>query len=274
MKRVETCRGRSLRRWIAGCGLLFQPLFVALVGGCAENVKGPVVFYLDGAGWYGSAGSVESGLHKAGYDGAFQRFSWSSYLGPAHDHFVNANSKLIAHRLARRIEKARAANPDASINVMGLSAGTSLIILALEELDEGVQVDNVVLFSPSVSSEHNLTRAMRHVKRNLYATTSTHDAILGGLPVNADGKGGPPAGRGGFRFPRSGGAETLSSYQRVINLPWQPSYLGYGWNGSHTSVTDSDFVASVIAPRILTNDPYPLDRSISGKVAMNKPGER
>lgn len=226
-----------------------------------------MVFYLDGAGWYSSAGSVESGLRKFGYKGSFQIFSWSAFLGPAHDHFFNANSTLIAGRLARRIEKARAANPEAPIHVMGLSAGTSLILRALEELEDGVKVDNVVLFSSSASSEHNLTKAMRHVKRNLYATTSPYDSILSTLPVNADGKGGHPAGRVGFRFPRGSTRESISAYQRVVNLPWQPSYLGFGWNGSHTSVTGSGFVAAVIAPRVLTSEPYPLDRSIAASYA-------
>lgn len=247
-------------------------LFSFWVGGCAENTRGPVVFYLDGAGWYGSAGSVESGLRKAGYTGEFQRFSWSSFLGPATDHLLAANSTLNAQRLANRIEEARSAHPDAPINVMGLSAGSSVILLALQQLKEGVQVDNVVLFSPSVSSEHNLMKAMRHVKRNLYATTSPHDSILGALPVNADGKGGPPAGRAGFRFPRGAGRETTAAYQRVINVPWQPSYSGYGWSGSHVSVTDREFVAGVIAPRILTTEPYPLDRSIAARFAMARMG--
>jgi hypothetical protein len=239
-------------------------LIVMGSGGCADNVRGPVVFYLDGAGWYGSAGSVEAGLRKAGYKGAFHTYTWSAFLGPAHDHFVNANSSLIAGGLARRIEKARKANPEAPIHVMGLSAGTSVILLALENLDDGVNVDNVVLFSSSVSSNHNLGKAMGHVNRNLYATTSPHDSILTSLPVNADGKGGPAAGQNGFRLPHGASRNTLAAYQRVVNLPWQPSYLGYGWNGSHTSVTDSDFVAAVIAPRILSPDPYPLDRSIAG----------
>lgn len=247
-------------------------LIVSWVGGCAEKVRGPVVFYLDGAGWYASAGSVESGLRQGGFKGEFQRFSWSSFLGPATDHFIAANSTLIAQRLATCIEEARSANPGAPINVMGLSAGSSVILLALQQLKEGVQVDNVVLFSPSVSSEHNLMKAMRHVKRNLYATTSPHDSILGALPVNADGKGGPPAGRAGFRFPRGAGRETTAAYQRVINLPWQPSYSGYGWSGSHVSVTDSKFVAGVIAPRILTTEPYPLDRSIAARYAMARLG--
>lgn len=248
--------------WSRACffGLI---LIIAGSGGCAEKVRGPVVFYLDGAGWYASAGSVESGLSKAGYKGSFQTFSWSAFLGPAHDHLINANSPLIAKGLARRIEKARAANSGAPIHVMGLSAGTSVILRALEELEDGVMVDNVVLFSSSVSSEHSLTKAMRHVKRNLYATTSPYDSILSTLPVNADGKGGQPAGRGGFRLPTGASRETLSAYQRVVNLPWQSTYLGFGWNGSHTSVTGSEFVASVIAPRILKPEPYPLDRSIA-----------
>jgi hypothetical protein len=63
-------------------------------------------------------------------------------------------------------------------------------------------------------------------------------------------------------------------YQRVINLPWQPSYLGYGWSGSHVSVTDSEFVAGVIAPRIFTTEPYPLDRSIAARLAMGATGAR
>lgn len=248
--------------WLRAC--LFGLISVVSgISGCAEKVRGPVVFYLDGAGWYASAGSVESGLRKAGYKGSFQTFSWSAFLGPAHDHFINANSKLIARSLARRIEKARAANPGAPIHVMGLSAGTSLILRALEDLDDGVKVDSVVLFSSSASSQHNLTHAMRHVQRNLYATTSPYDSILSTLPVNADGKGGQPAGRAGFQLPRGASRETLSAYQRVVNLPWQPSFLGFGWNGSHTSVTGSEFVAAVIAPRVLTSEPYPLDRSIA-----------
>lgn len=248
--------------WSRACfvGLI---LIIAGSGGCAQKVRGPVIFYLDGAGWYVSAGSVETGLHKAGYKGSFQTFSWSAYLGPAHDHLINANSPLIARGLARRIEKARAANPCAPIHVIGLSAGTSLILLALEKLEDDVMVDNVVLFSSSVSSERNLTQAMRHVRRNLYATTSPYDSILNTLPFNADGKGGPPAGRRGFRLPTGASRETLSAYQRVVNLPWQPTYLGFGWNGSHTSVTGSDFVASVIAPRILKPEPFPLDRPIA-----------
>lgn len=230
--------------------------------GCASLKSGPLVIYLEGAGWYSSAGGVEQGLRDGGYTGQFQRFTWSAFLGPAHDHLVNAKSRPIARRLARLIEDQRRSDPDSPIYVMGLSAGTSLILLALPMLPEGVQVDHVVLFSPSVSSEHDLLRVMRHVKGNLYATCSPHDGILATLPVNADGKGGAPAGRQGFKLLPSASAASRQSYGRVVNLPWQSSYLAFGWTGSHTSVTDRRFIREVIAPRIFSTERYPLDRSL------------
>lgn len=246
----------------------------AVGSGCSGPRAGPLVIFLDGAGWYGSSGSVETGLRQAGYTGQFDTFSWSSFLGPAHDHFVNANSRGIARRLSREIAKQREVDPESSIHLMGLSAGTSLIILALEELPKDVQVDDVVLFSSSVSSEHNLTRAMRHVKGRLYATCSTHDAILAGLPVNADGRGGSPAGRIGFKLPPASSASTMKAYDRVINIPWQPSFLGFGWTGSHTSVTDWRFVSSVVAPRILSREAFPLDRSVVARASAGTSGGR
>lgn len=248
-------------------------LFSCALGvGCSKPESGPIVIFLDGAGWYSGSGGVDAGLRDAGYTGRFDTFSWSSYLGPAHDHLVNANSRLIARNLARRIEEQREVDPESPIHLMGLSAGTSLVLRALEELPEGVNVDNVVLFSSSVSSERNLTRAMSHVKGRLYATCSTHDAILAGLPVNADGRGGSPAGRGGFKLPRSSSEQTVETYDRVINLPWQSSYLGFGWTGSHTSVTSRQFVSTVIAPRIFNRDPFPLDRSVVARATAKNSG--
>lgn len=268
----RTARFSRPRRLFVRAGLLAFALFSGV--GCGAPRRGPIVIYLEGAGWYSSSGSVEAGLRDAGYEGEFSNFTWSAFLGPAHDHLVNAKSKAIAKRLAERITTHRRANPSEPIHLMGLSAGTSLILLALPMLPSDVQVDNVVLFSPSVSSEHNLSQAMAHVKRNLYATSSPHDGILAALPVNADGKGGAPAGRSGFRLPPRAKENTLLAYSRVINLPWQASYLGFGWDGSHTGATGRRFVGGVVAPRIMTKEPYPLDRSILDRVSAGAGGAR
>jgi pimeloyl-ACP methyl ester carboxylesterase len=241
-------------------------------GGCADPVCGPAVFYCDGAGWYSSAAPVAQGLRDAGYKGTFNTYGWSALLGAPHDHFVTAHSKGVARGLARRIEKLRRSDPQGQIDVMGLSAGTAVVLNALEELPAGIEVNNVVLFSPSVSSEHDLSKAMQHVRRNLYATCSPHDAILATLAVNADGEPGPPAGRVGLRLPRQPAAATESAYRRVINLPWEPAYLAFDWNGAHTGVTNRKMVAGVIAPRVLATEPYPLDRSVMDRVALRTGG--
>lgn len=258
---MHIVRSRVRLRWIA------TVLLLALGSGCANPTKAPVVFFLDGAGWYASGGAVESGLRKAGYKGAYDVFVWSSFLGPAPDHFITANSKVVARRLAEKIERVRKNDANGAINVMGLSAGTAVILSALEELPEGVQVDNVVLLSPSVSAERDLTEIMHHVRRNLYATCSTHDGIVASLAVNADGKPGPPAGEQGFKFPRKGSAEAQAAYARVINIPWQPSFASFDWSGSHTGVTSGDFIAGVIAPRLFSTDPFPLDRPVLQRLA-------
>jgi len=248
-------------------------LCISFVAGCSKPTGGPVVIYLEGASWGGSAGSVERGLRDAGYEGRFETFTWTSFLGPAHDHFVNASSGLLAKRLARRIEAHRKADADSPIRLMGLSAGTSLVLMALERLDEGVMVDDVVLFSPTCSARYDLTRPMRHVRGKLYATCSPHDGIASTLIVNADGKSGPPAGLSGFRMPaRADSTESIDAYSRVFNLPWQPTYVGYDWSGSHTGVSSRRFIQAVIAPRLLSPEPYPLDRSVIEASGAQAPG--
>ena len=265
--RIEAGRHGDRRRICA-----IAVLLLSVAGGCAKPETSPVVFFLDGAGWYSSPGAVEHGLRRAGFKGTFETYSWSAYMGPAHDHLITARSKSVAKGLAKRLTAARRRDPKGRIDVMGLSAGTAVILGALERLPKGVAVDNVVLFSPSVSARHDLRRAMRHVRRNLYATTSRTDGILGAIAVNADGVPGRPAGIAGFVMPHDSKRTTVAAYGRVINLPWRPSYVAYDWDGGHIAVTNWRFVEAIIAPRLLTPKPYPLDRSIAELVTARRGG--
>jgi hypothetical protein len=91
--------------------------------------------------------------------------------------------------------------------------------------------------------------------------------ILAALPVNADGGSGPPAGRTGFRLPRGLAATQRAAYAKVVNIPWKPSYVAFGWNGGHVPSTSSEFVRSVIAPRMFSAEPFPLDRPLGAEPA-------
>lgn len=262
----------ALRR--SGLILFGVCLLMSFVGaGCADQTGGPVVYYCDGAGWYSSAASVKAGLLSAGYRGKFETFSWSAFLGPGPDHLIAARNKSVARRLSKRIEQARRKDLDSPIYVMGLSAGTAVVLSALEQLSLGVRVDHVVLLSPSVSADHDLTHAMAHVKGRLYATSSTHDGILSTIVVNADGLPGPPAGIKGFRLPGKVRRNPRAPYRRVVNLPWRPAYVAHDWHGGHTQVTNQNFIKTVIAPRIFGAGAHPLDRSILDRVAAIIPGD-
>ena len=242
-----------------GCVWALGVLLAALSGGCASEVSTPRVIFLDGAGWYSGDGPVRAGLRQAGFVGPVERFGWSSGLGPLHDHLVVGPSHPRTRTLARRITHLRQAHPDGKIILMGLSAGSGMIVHALEKLPPEIVVDHVVLLSPSISSRHDLTDALRHVRGRLYVTTSMQDQILAAAG-SAGLTGGPPAGQKGFVLPDYGNAETKRLYQKVIHLPWRPGYLAYGWSGGHVSVTRNDFIRVVIAPRIMDDLPHPLDR--------------
>ncbi|MFH0982145.1 MAG: hypothetical protein V2A79_11460 [Planctomycetota bacterium] len=175
---------------------------------------------------------------------------------------VVARAGMRATGLAREIERIRAADAEGPIHLMGLSAGTAVLVAALEELDEGVLVDNVVLLSSSISAQRDLSRALGHVRGHLYVTASRGDNLLAMMPVNADGGSGPPAGRTGARMPQVLARTGREPYRKVVNLPWRPAYAGYGWNGGHTSVTSPRFIEAVIVPRLRSNELFPLDRPL------------
>jgi pimeloyl-ACP methyl ester carboxylesterase len=239
--------------------VIAMALVAAAVGGCGQPAAGPRVIFLDGAGWYGSERPVRSGLREAGFAGTVERFGWSSLLGPVHDHVTASADHHKVPALVRRIVAVRRAAPGDRLVLMGLSAGTSLIVSALERLPEGMAVDSVVLLSPSISSRRDLTAALGHVTGRLYATHSPRDRLLAGAP-SAGLEAGPPAGQVGLRIPPDAEPPTRDLYRKVINLPWRPGYVAYGWDGGHISVTAAPFIRAVIAPRILDDRPHPLDR--------------
>lgn len=227
------------------------------LGGCNHGKGCPRVLFVDGAGWYTGDAGVRSGLRAAGFPGPVERFGWASLLGPLPDHLLAGSGHPRVEALARRITELRTANPDGKIVLMGLSAGTCIIVYALERLPADVQVDYVVLLSPSISSEHNLARALGRVKYRFYATCSMNDPLLSGA-ASAGLESGRPAGLDGFEIP-SQDDEARAAYSKLVEIPWQPSYAAYGWNGGHVSATSKDFIHIVIAPRIMDDLPYPLD---------------
>ncbi len=245
---------------------------ILMSSGCAPEPFGARVFFCDGAGWYSSTPSVKDGFRRAKVPAQVDTYSWSTFLGPGTDHLLAARNSAVAAGLARKIEEARAADPERPIFVMGLSAGTAVALSAIEQLEQGVTVDAVALLSPSVSARRDLTKVMPRVRYGLFATCSRKDAILSGMVVNADGGSGPPAGINGFSLAKYG-RRAEAAYRRVYNLPWRSAYVEHDWDGGHVSVTNARFIANVIIPRLTAQWQHPLDRSVAQNAQIRRSAE-
>jgi pimeloyl-ACP methyl ester carboxylesterase len=249
--------------------MLLALAVAALFGGCAKPMTCPRVLYLDGAGWHSGHVTVRKGFRKAGFPGDVERFHWEGVLGVLYDHMSAGSGHPQVDELAGRITDLRRANPDGQIILVGLSAGTSIIVNALATLPEGVMVDSVALLSPSVSSRHDLTGALRHVSGRLYYTLSPHDGLLASA-TSAGLESGTPAGVAGFDLPAVATEEQVRLYGKVVCLPWRPGYSAYGWSGGHVSVTHSEFIRVVIAPRVTREGPHPLDSPVVLELASHE----
>lgn len=214
------------------------------------------VYYFDGAGGGGLLNwgrSIRRGLERGGFRGDFEEIKWQTGLGPLVDHGLSEESKRDEAREAvGEIVAYMDRHPDAPVHLLGLSAGTAVLLHVLELLPEKRAVDQVVLLSSSVSSDYDLSRALLRVRGRMYVFTSEHDPLLSTLvpmvgTADRDFPWGGAAGLRGFHPPRPA-APQRSLYAKLVHVPWRPSFARYGNLGSHTGPTNSDFVARFIEP--------------------------
>jgi len=233
----------------SGCILGNRPQFVR--GGSDPNQR---TWYLDGAGNLGfGKETVPLGLEDGGYQGQFKHFIWATYLGPIVDQMVISYNRRQGTVLAKEIAKYLDEHPGASVNIIGLSAGTGIAVFALEALPSKYQVDNVIMLSSSLSAEYDLSRALRRVRGGIYFFWSPDDPVLKGVvplvgTVDREYTS-QVAGLVGARVPPSASRQTREAYAaRVHNYRWYP----HGGVGPiklrHAGTTDRAFIREMVAP--------------------------
>jgi len=255
--------GRQLQRVAWSFVAMGCPL---LLGGCSqisadrqERERRGYVFYCDGSGGGGLIRNYSSGIRQglldAGYAGSGEMFNWHTGLGVTADHTSSEEYKRgKARQLADRIAEYARKQPGAPITLMGLSAGTAVAVFALEALPRDVLVANVVLLSPSIGADYDLTTALRQVTGRMYVFTSTKDAVLTYLVRSvgtADRREGEPAGIYGFRRPLRASQDTSAQYAKVVHIQWRQEFARYGDLGGHTDVVKAPFVQNFVAPLVM-----------------------
>jgi hypothetical protein len=223
---------------------------------------------MDGAGGGTSksnyAAGVVSGMLDAGYPGAGELVAWETGKGLMADQKASvAYKRAKAKDAAAKIHDYRKDYPDASVGILGFSAGTAEAVFALESLPEESQVHHVVLLGASISRDYDLTKALKRVKHKLHIITSPHDHMLGTLmPLSgtADRKfHDPGAGIKGFVLPPGASQETRQLYaEKIVVIPYSKDFRKDGDAGHHFDNVKEDFIRDHVAPLLMAQaDPSP-----------------
>jgi hypothetical protein len=258
----------------AGCT---QPNYTAL----SRYEKG-LVIVLSGAGdMMGEVDSVRNGLDEGRVDWALERFTWSQG-GVLHDQTGLEHNRRMAARLARRIEGYQGQYPGRPVCLVGISAGTGIVVFALESLHEGGQVARGILLSSSLDSRYDLGAALRHIKDHMYVFRNTAmDVVLGpGVMVTrtVDREGMTAGGLFGFSPPDNAADETLQLYkEKLVQIGWGAGDVLLGNFGGHLGPTSSAFVREKVAPIVLglkpgEKPPKPA-KARSAPAARTRPGK-
>lgn len=153
-------------------------------------------------------------------------------------------------RLAEEVETYAQAHPQMPIYLLGHSAGSSVILSALEHMPPGL-VERAFLLSPSVSTSYDVRPAVRNVNRGLHVYYSRHDWWYLGFATHVLGTADrrffhAASGRVGFHVPTDGGDFLLQA--KLFQRPWQSVDIQAGNLGGHYGSYAHPFLKRHVLP--------------------------
>jgi hypothetical protein len=199
------------------------------------------IFFVDDAG-SGKNWETEIGesFTRAGFQGRGEVFRWQ----PGTDAGSIKYRRAKAEELAGKITSLRNAYPRSQINVVGVAAGSSVAVYALEALSGTCDIDNVLLLSSTLIENYNLSQALSRVADRFVVFTSERDGVLkfllpkaGEAVRTSDGR---PAvgGTRGFRAPPNPTRNTAALYRKLVEIQWPPTPPA----GDVAAATDDDLL--------------------------------
>jgi hypothetical protein len=230
------------------------------------NMSGPVIFFVPGAG--GDAPQY-AGLHHAlarSPDGTpieLHVLHWGApgalFMFNLQDPVIHAKAEAALGQelttLAQAIPSTGASTqPARRLHLVGHSAGCGVILGALRRLAPSIQVDHVILLSPSVSPGYDLAAALAHVRGTMHVFYSDRDTFWlkwrTGTFGTYDNIKTPAAGYLGFRLERL----PPPLRDQVVQHPYDPSWRALGNDGGHPSSAAGAFVRTIIMPLLYAPD--------------------
>ncbi len=230
-------------------------ILLSLLGiAAAQAAEKPLIYHLNGIGGERSIDhNLVGGLLAGGLEAEPKFHDWTA----GQDGLVALQSRKLHEEQAKKVAEELAAefkrHPGRPIHVTSHSGGAGIAVWALELLPDEVMIDSVLMISPALSPDYDLTRALKHVRGSVYVFSSPYDTIVLGrgtkLFGTIDGKKVEAAGLKGFVCPP--GADE-QQYKKLIAQPYQREWAKlYGNGGSHICGMQKTFARDYVAPLIL-----------------------
>jgi len=243
-----------------GCGRTYRSdadRFLCRTPGAGYD-RGLVVCLSGAGGFMGEAARLHRGLVAGGADCAIEEFDWSTGLVLV-DQVNRSGNRRKAAALARRIETYHQAYPGRPVHLVGVSAGTGLVVWALEDLAPGHRASTATLIAPSLWQKYDLAAALARLEGDLHVYHSRLDAVLGVLVplVGTVDRGGlVAAGLGGFTLPDGADERMRALYAaRLKQVAWKAADAARGHVGDHLGATREAYVREQMAPLVWSRRP-------------------
>ena len=259
-------------------------LVCVISGGCAiepdtgvsafgDRDKGLVII-LPGIQGNGSINEdIRQGLIGAGIRCAVEIRQWG-FLIPGAKLLINQlnvpGNRQAARKIAEQIAAYQGRHPDRPVYLIGHSGGAGVGVFALEHLarmPDAKPITGTVLLSASLSSDYDLTTALRQSREGIVNFYNEKDVALLGIGTtllgNVDGGHGPSAGRTGCR-PRgeADSPDRRSAYARLYQVRITQDMIYHRFD-PHVATTSRPFIAAHVAEWIMDQSwPPPTRRSV------------
>ncbi len=222
-----------------------------------------VVFLVSGIGGVSPlVPAAKVALPLAGVKHELREFSWQHGKGRhLRDLQDTPHIHEKAEELAKQIRELHEREPNCRIYLVGHSAGTAIVIHAVELLPSQT-VERVILLSSALSPSYNLTAALRATRGEIVSFYSQLDRMLLWWGTREFGTTdriyGPGAGLNGFKTPDNLDEEGKRLYERLVQVPWTLDKTLEFQSGGHHGTTTPWFLGRQVAPWL--KDP-PADTS-------------
>ncbi|MDP6635475.1 MAG: alpha/beta fold hydrolase [Phycisphaerae bacterium] len=262
-------------------------LVAAVLCGCENNsafmtperLDAGLVVILPGIeGESGANQNVRDGLDSAGVGHSLQIWHWGRPV-PGVGMILNQidflGNYIAGERIAKRIMEYQDKYPDRPVHIIGHSGGGGIAVFAAAAMPEGREVTGLVLLSASISSNHDITRALQHCSSGIVNFYNKNDLALLGLATtvlgNVGGAHGPSAGLMGFSTPKESASDDKKlAYQKLYQVPLTDSMLEGAT--AHFATTQPYFVTTYVAPWV-DNSSWPADPGVIAKRARQSGAE-